>query len=162
VTTPAEYSAGTDNYYFDGTFTGEPHNGTVTYPLSAAGNRFTAIGNPYPSPINLSDFFAANSSVINTSSGIYLWRKRNNSANSSYATLSQAGYVANPQDGGVVDMTSYFSGANTYATYTIAPAQGFFVKTADAVSSGSVTFTNAMRRVSPGSSQAFFKSAPST
>ncbi|MFP9116070.1 T9SS sorting signal type C domain-containing protein [Flavobacterium sp. RHBU_3] len=158
VTTPTEYSAGTDNYYFDGVFTGTPHNGTITYDLSVQGNRFTAVGNPYPSPINLSDFFTTNNSAIDISSGIYLWRKRNNSANSSYAVLSQGGYAVNPAEGGGSEQGVFYS-TGSYTNWLISQGQGFFVKTLPSLTSASLSFTNSMRRPSPGASQGFFKSA---
>lgn len=160
TTTPEEYSAGTGNYYYDGVFTGAPHNGTVTYPLGTTGNRYTAVGNPYPSPINIVEFFSANNSVIDLSSGIYLWRKRNNSANSSYATLSLSGFVANPAEGGGANMADFFTGNNS--DWTLAPGQGFFVRTQEGLSSAVITFTNGMRTPAPGSSQGFFKSGGDT
>ncbi|MFP9113249.1 T9SS sorting signal type C domain-containing protein [Flavobacterium sp. RHBU_3] len=157
VTTPSEYANGTGNYLFDGVFTGVPHNGTITYPLSTEGNLYTAIGNPYPSPISIIDFFNANSDVMNMASGIYLWRKRNNQNNPTYATLSQAGYVANPAEGGGSDLASFFSGLNT--SWVLSQGQGFFVKTKSGVTNPQITFTNSMRRATPGASMAFFKSA---
>lgn len=160
VTTPAQYMAGTGNYNFDGVFTGVPNNGTITFPLSTAGNRYTAIGNPYPSPINVADFFAANNTVLDVSSGIYLWRKRNNSTHTSYATLSLAGFVANPAEGGGSEQAGFYQGSNT--SWTVAPGQGFIVKTPGAVTSGNATFTNSMRRGSPGASQSFFRTGTNT
>ncbi|WP_116790233.1 hypothetical protein [Flavobacterium psychrotrophum] len=41
---------------FTGTFTGTPNNGIISKSLSTDANRYTAIGNPYPSPISLEIF----------------------------------------------------------------------------------------------------------
>lgn len=150
------YIAGTASIQFNGVFTGTPNNGTITYPLSVAGNRYTAVGNPYPSPINLVDFFTQNSSAIDVSSGIYLWRKKNNSANPSYATLSQAGFVANTGTGGGSEQATYFENAS-YSSWLISQGQGFFVKTLPSLSSATLTFNNGMRRAVPGASMGFFR-----
>lgn len=157
TTTPTAYANGTGNYYFDGVFTGTPNNGTITYPLATTGNRFTAIGNPYPSPISVTAFFAANNTVMDVSSGIYLWRKRNNTTHTSYATISMAGFVANPAEGGGSEQGTFFQGSNT--SWLIAPAQGFIVKTLASATNPAITFNNAMRRATPGTTQSFFRSA---
>jgi hypothetical protein len=52
------YNTGSTALTFNGTFAGTPNNGTITIPLSTNGDRFTSIGNPYPSPISVSDFLA--------------------------------------------------------------------------------------------------------
>jgi len=158
TTTPEQYTGATGNYYFDGTFTGTPHNGNITYDLNVQSNRYTAIGNPYPSPISISDFFTANSSVIDLSSGIYLWRKRNNTTSSSYAILTQAGYVANPTVGGGAEQAAFYQ-SGSYNNWLLSEAQGFFVKTLPSLSSASITFTNSMRRGVAGTTQGFFKQA---
>lgn len=171
ITTPAEYIAGTDDYIFNGTFTGTPHNGSVQYPLNMQGGRYTAVGNPYPSPINLWDFFLgdtdavtagtqANSNAIDITSGIYLWRKRNNTVSSSYATLSLAGYVANPAPGGGQEMGDFFTG--NASGFTIAPGQGFIVRAKEDAVNPQLKFTNSMRREASGAGHAFFRSAAST
>jgi hypothetical protein len=169
ITTPAQYTAGTGNYYYNGTFTGTPNTGTITYPLYTAGNRYTAIGNPYPSPINIANFFTANSSVLDGSGAIYFWRKRNDSDSGTYATLTLADF--NPNGGGTnaanmtggQDNEQYYVNGNS-ANWTIAPGQGFIVKTAAAAPVGSlVTFTNSMRKPAPATgSQAFLKSGAGT
>ena len=158
------YYTGATPVNFVGTFTGAPNNGTVNYTLSTAGNGFNSVGNPYPSPINLAAFFAANSSSINASSGIYLWRKKNNGSNTSYATLTLAAYTANPATGGGSENSSFYvydqsTGSNNWL---IAPAQGFIVKTNATSGSPILTFTNAMRRPTPGTSQSFFRQQADT
>ncbi|MFP9112729.1 pre-peptidase C-terminal domain-containing protein [Flavobacterium sp. RHBU_3] len=151
------YAEGTASYVFTGTFNGVPNNGNVTVDLSTSAGRFTAVGNPYPSPISVADFFAANSGVLDEASPIYLWRKRNNSNATSYATLSLAGFVANPALGGGAGQAQFFTGPVN--TWTLSQGQGFFVKTKSGVATPVLRFNNSMRRQSPGTAQAFLKSA---
>jgi len=162
------YFAGTTPMPYIGNFTGTPNNGTITIPASVAANRFTAVGNPYPSPISVEAFFAANEDVLNSSSGIYFWRKKNNAAASSYATLtlaaytSNAGFAANPVAGGGAEQAVFFPAGNE-ASWLISQGQGFFIKTAPAVTSGTITFTNAMRRPAPvNGTQPFFRTGATT
>jgi fibronectin-binding autotransporter adhesin len=160
------YNEGRTPIAFTGAFTGTPHNGMVTVPASVQGNRYTAVGNPYPSPISVEDFFRANNGVINGSSGLYFWRKKNNSLASSYATLtlaaytSNAGFAANPAEGGGAEQAVFFAGSES--TWLISQGQGFFVQTAQAPTGTNVNFTNAMRRPSAGASQAFFRTGETT
>ena len=73
-----------------GSFTGVPNNGTQTIGLSniGVGQRFNAIGNPYPSTVNLAQFATDNSSKIEST--LYYWRKTNNTASPSYCTWNTA------------------------------------------------------------------------
>ncbi|MXN92535.1 hypothetical protein GR160_14995 [Flavobacterium sp. Sd200] len=164
------YNAGSASIRYPGTFTGVPHNGTITYPLSTQGSRYTATGNPYPSPIGLVEFFAANSGVIDADSGIYLWRKRNDYQVSSYATLTLLGLIANtatPFGGGNPpanytaggqDQAVYYQGSN--ANWRLAQGQGFLVRTAENQSNPVITYNNAMRKEAPASgNQGFFRTA---
>ena len=162
------YFAGTTPMAFTGNFTGTPNNGTVTIPASVDANMFTAVGNPYPSPISVEAFFAANEDVLNGSSGIYFWRKKNSAAASSYATLtlaaytSNAGFSANPIAGGGAEQAVFFPAGNE-ASWLISQGQGFFVKTAPNPTGTTITFTNAMRRAAPASGeQAFFRTGATT
>jgi len=153
------YNEGTTKITFKGTFTGVPHNGTVTKSLSIDGNGITAIGNPYPSPINVSDFFTANASALNNSSAIYFWRKKNNNAEPTYAMLTLAGYTANPAPGGGAEQAEFYAEENS-AEWTIAQGQGFFVQTAAGTLNPNATFTNSMRRAADRSGrQGFFRSS---
>ena len=155
------YNAGTESLVLEGKFTGVPNNGDITVPASVQGNRFTAVGNPYPSPISVSDFFAANSGVLDSNSAIYLWRKRNNSLVASYATLTLAGYTANTLGGGGTAQKDFYRGSNT--TWLLAQGQGFIVKTVANPVNTTITFANSMRRAVPTTgTQAFFRSAQST
>ncbi|WP_160748047.1 S-layer family protein [Flavobacterium sp. Sd200] len=165
------YNGGTIAYSYEGIFTGTPNNGTVSKTASTQGDRFTAVGNPYPSPISVVDFFTTNSGVLNETSGLYFWRKRNGAGDSSYATLTLAGYASSQEEEGYVPspveggdpagQASYYQGAEN--TWLISQGQGFIVKTKAAPSTTDITFNNAMRRPAPASgNQGFFRTASST
>lgn len=148
------YNAGTGTLTFTGSFTGAPNNGTIQRSLSTLNNRFTPVGNPYPSPINVRAFFDANASVLQTGSTLYFWRKKNNSNASSYATLSRDAYVSNHAVGGNPgeehfggdQWEAFFNSTVSPTQWIINPGQGFIVKTATGLSNPQVTFNNAMRR----------------
>lgn len=158
------YNAGTTRVVYGGIFLGEPHNGTVTIPVSTQGDRYTSIGNPYPSPISVAEFFTQNSTVLDENGAIYLWRKRNGDGTSSYATLTLAAFTAN---GGGTNSGAYTGGQNAAGYFTgnsnnwvLAPGQGFLVQTrTDAPPQPNITFTNSMRRVVPAAGQAFLRAA---
>ncbi len=162
----AGYNAGATTYPFEGIFTGVPNNGTITKALNTQASRFTGIGNPYPSPINVHDFFTTNTSVLQPGSAIYFWRKKNNSNASSYATLTWDVYTYNHAIGGNagegqyggLQWDSYFNTGNP-ANWTINTGQGFLVKTSStATGSPQVTFNAAMRRGNVHGNQ-FFKTS---
>ncbi|MEK8180417.1 hypothetical protein WMW71_08685, partial [Flavobacterium buctense] len=73
---------------WNGQFTGTANNGTQNITISNSGDRFNSVGNPYPSPISISQFATDNSSNIETS--IYFWRKTNNSFSPSYCSWNTA------------------------------------------------------------------------
>ncbi|RZJ64580.1 MAG: hypothetical protein EOO45_18685, partial [Flavobacterium sp.] len=83
---PAQgYVEGTTAINFDGKFTGVPYSGDIAVPLTAGAQGFNAIGNPYPSPVSIQAFFAANQGLNGT---IYFWRKTNGANASAYATAT--------------------------------------------------------------------------
>lgn len=113
---------------WQGSFVGKPNSGDLTIALSNAGNGYNAVGNPYPSPINIETFLDDNSSLID--GDLYFWRKTNNALGSAYVTYS----------GG-----AFSDGPHTYDN--IQPGQGFFVK---ANSAGNLQFNNLQREVNSG------------
>jgi trimeric autotransporter adhesin len=122
-----------------------PTNGTVTFPLVYENDSksYNAVGNPYPSPINVSDFIDAN--ISNIEGTLWFWRKTNDPSKSSYTTLTKFAYVANAAPGGENDFAVDPHGImNT--------GQGFIVK---AKSAGNIVFTNKMRKAN--SSDQFFR-----
>ncbi|MXN90793.1 T9SS sorting signal type C domain-containing protein [Flavobacterium sp. Sd200] len=141
------YNEGTAPITFTGNFTGVANNGYITTPASTQGDRYTAIGNPYPSPLNLNDFFDYNSYVIDTQSGLYFWRKRNNTIQSSYATLTLAAFTANGSLYGGSEQAGFYTGDSE--NWLISQGQGFIVKTNDLAEYTQITFTNSMRRPAP-------------
>jgi len=158
VDNTAGYNEGTTPIAFAGKFTGIPNNGVVTIAASTQGNRYTAVGNPYASPISVADFYSVNAGTIDSNSAIYFWRKKNNIAVSTYAILTLAGYTANAQTGGGQDQATYFTGDNT--TWLLSQGQGFLVKTAASPKASVITFTNSMRRSAPANGkEGFLRSA---
>jgi|GEM_PF-1171101 len=127
-----------------GTFTGTPNNGDVSYPLVYQNESigYNAVGNPYPSPISVAAFIDANSDNIEGT--LWIWRKTNDWTQTSYSTVTKAGYTANAAPGGsstdndlVADPYSILPDIGALNT-----AQGFIVK---AKSSNSLVFRNSMR-----------------
>jgi predicted outer membrane repeat protein len=152
----AGYSTGETAVTFNGHFTGTPNNGTISIPLSTDNNRYSAVGNPYASPVSISAFFAANSSALQNGSALYFWRKRNNGEASSYATITLSGFVANPAVGGGSNQAQYFTGPSS--NWVLSPGQGFLVQSNSNAVSPVLVFNNTMRR-GAASSQAFLRQA---
>ncbi len=133
ATTPAVWT---------GTFTGVPNNGTKTFTLAtnaANGYNYNLVGNPYPSAISASNFYAANASKIGGTLYFYAHTLTMNASGifptgTNYATWTGLGGAA--------------ATAGDGHTPAVAPngiiqvGQGFIVR---ATASGDVTFTNAMR-----------------
>ena len=124
IRAPNNWAASTPTT-FNGVFTGVPNNGTITLSGLTA-DTFYAIGNPYPSTISANLFISGNS----TGGTLYFWRKTNNASNSSYATYTTAGGVANSGGSSAIVPDG-----------TIQVGQGFIVKTG----ASTLSFTNAMR-----------------
>lgn len=127
IRAPNTLVAGATAAPYSGTFTGVPNNGTINV-TGLTSSKFYAVGNPYPSTISANLFLSGNT----TDGTFYFWRKTNNSANTSYATYTTAGGVAN--SGG---------GSSVTPDGTIQVGQGFIVKTG--ASSTALNFTNSMR-----------------
>lgn len=126
---------------YEGSFTGTPNNGAVRVPLNyvSESQAYNAVGNPYPSPICVTDFIDAN--VDNIEGTIYMWRKTNDYTQSSYWTVNKTGAVANAAPGGTNDLV-----ASPFAIDSkglLNTAQGFIVK---AKNKNELVFKNNMRR----------------
>lgn len=139
----------TSELIFNGAFTGNLNNGTVSVPLygnvAGTSSGLTLVGNPYPAPIKISTFLDGNLQITNT---LYFWRKKGSNTDTSnsksgYATLSGAG------------MVSAEPALNGQLLTHIKAGQGFFVKT-NAATPANLVFTNIMRE---SASTFFFKSA---
>ncbi len=146
-TNAAAYQAGSYSLAFDGAFTGTPHNGNVTAALSTTGDLYSAIGNPYPSPVSITNFFEAANGLLDPSSALYLWSEAEGATG--YTMVTSTSFVSNNPGSGTA---TAFSG--NPSSWNIAPAQGFMVL-ADGQASQFI-FTNGMRR-NATASQAFFK-----
>lgn len=127
-----QYQQGTTTMVYNGQFEGVPNNGDISIPLSAAGNGFNLVGNPYPSPVSIAALRAANQDVIDGT--IWVWRKKNASTNSAYCTVNSVGiYTGNgepeQEDPGNIIRTG----------------QGFIVKLKPGYTSTNLVFNNGMR-----------------
>lgn len=152
------YNAGTTRIIFPAAFIGTINNGNIRVPLSFEGTGYNAVGNPYPSPINVQDFITEN--INNIEGTIWIWRKTNDHTVSSYSTVNLTGYVANNALGG--GGTSGADGNDLIADpYAIDPkgclntAQGFIVKAKSA--NKDLVFRNNMRLQTH--SNTFFRTA---
>ena len=133
ATTPAVWT---------GTFTGVPNNGTKTFTLAtnaANGYNYNLVGNPYPSAISASNFYAANASKIGGTLYFYAHTLTMNSSGvfptgTNYATWTGLGGTAATEGDGHTPAVA--------PNGIIQVGQGFIVR---ATASGDVTFTNAMR-----------------
>jgi hypothetical protein len=122
---------------WEGNFIGTPNSGDITFGLSTAGTGFNAVGNPYPSPINIATFLADNTSVI--AGNLYFWRKTNAATGSAYVTFSGSTFSSGPQ-----------------TNNTIQPGQGFIV---GATAASNLSFNNLQRVADNG---VFFRNANTT
>lgn len=115
---------------WNGSFTGVPHNGY--YPIAmtndGAGKRYNLIGNPYPSPISMTQFVLDNNTKITGT--LYFWRKTNGTG-TAYCTWTNGTFVTN----------SNTQTANPNGI--IQTGQGFFVEAIN--SAASIQFNNTQR-----------------
>lgn len=83
---------------WQGEFNGIPHNGTYTHTMTNAGvgQSFNLVGNPYPSPIDMTTFVMDNSAAITGT--LYFWRKTNNAVSPSYCSWTAGTFVDNGED----------------------------------------------------------------
>lgn len=147
---PAFQNAGIPGTPWTGTFEGVPHNGDVNITVvpfsNPAGEEndvrgYNAIGNPYPSSINIADFYAANINNMGSNTSLYFWRKKNNAQASSYASLTLAGYIVNAALGGD-SSNGVFNDPDNSDQWVINSGQGFVVQ----AETNTISFNNGMRR----------------
>lgn len=137
---PAEGQEQPEGTRWQAEYTGKPRSGDINVPVTHALNGFNAVGNPYPSPINIHAFYDANVGTINAGSALYFWRKKNDAATGSYARVTKMMYTRNITNDFGDTGTDFFTGQPS--TWVINPGQGFIVKVEQA---GNVHFDNAMR-----------------
>ena len=116
-----------------GTFTGVPNNGPYNVTISSAGNRYNMVGNPYPSPINLTTFSTVNSA--NFTGTIWFWRKENSIVTQGVWSTWNAGTFVLASDPGTSGLTITDNVARN--------GQGFLIKGNSGITT--LSFTNAMR-----------------
>jgi hypothetical protein len=132
-------------------FTGVANDATITYGVTTStnimsslspGTRFNLLGNPYPSAISANGFINVNgpSGTGRIAGVIYFWDD-DFSGGSGYTT----------GDYGVWSTVGSVGGGGNTPNGFISTGQGFHV---DAISSGNITFTNAMRG---GTNSQFFR-----
>lgn len=135
-----DYNAGIQRMIYNGVYKGKPNNGTISVAVNTGGNGYNAIGNPYPSPISISQFFAENGN--NTDGTIYVWRKKNATEGSAYCTITADGeYNGNLQP----------EAENPNGL--LQTGQGFIVKAL-----GPIVFNNNMRQTVTVVDSSFFRS----
>ncbi|AWH83628.1 hypothetical protein HYN59_00190 [Flavobacterium album] len=142
-THPAFVNNETPGTSWHGAFVGTPNNGdvnvAVTPQQSGVSQGYNAVGNPYPSPVNIYAFYAANTGTIADASALYFWRKKNDAATSYYARVTKLAYTANTGNAWGDAGGTAFNGAPN--TWVINPGQGFIVQ----ATGSTVHFNNAMR-----------------
>jgi hypothetical protein len=128
---------------FPGVFTGVPNNGTVTYTMTvgAPGFNFNLVGNPYPSPISMTQFVSDNSTKI--TGALYFWRKTNGAPGGSYCTWNNGTFISN-------NNSQSFDPNGIIQT-----GQGFFVEASSAQTA--LIFNNGQRL--PNTSGQFFRTS---
>ena len=116
---------------YPGVFTGTPNNGTIPVALAnnGVGFRFNLVGNPYPSPISMTQLVSDNSA--NITGTLYFWRKRNGPTGGAYCTWNNGIFITN-NNAQVVNPQGI-----------IQTGQGFFVEARNAATS--MTFNNGQR-----------------
>jgi len=141
---------------FMGTFVGEGHNGNINVTLNneGVGQRFNAVGNPYPSSLDIATFLSVNGPAAlggndAITGSMWFWRKTNNPLNSSYCVYNGASniYTSNGEANAV--------SSNGAFERILGVGQGFILEAAG--SSTEIQFTNTMR-IGNNSGQ-FFRTA---
>lgn len=139
---------------FNGQFTGVPNNGPISAPILIGAAAENLIGNPYPSAIDIDNFFDLNGTVSGSGvieKTIYLWTHNtmitaNVYVNSDYAVYNSLGGVG----------TTGAPGANNaLPNGNVASGQSFFIK---GLTAGTAIFNNSMRIT--GNNNQFYR--PST
>jgi autotransporter-associated beta strand protein len=149
------YNHPTSPTVYNGIFTGVANNGPISATVSTALNGFNAVGNPYPSRLNVHNFIDGNANITGP---LYLWRKTNTTGvSNSYATLTKTAYVANGSAGGDTGAGFFPTGSGQEQNWVLNIGQGFIVK---ATSGSTVSFTNSMRRSS--NANQFFRNSQTT
>ncbi|QYJ69223.1 Ig-like domain-containing protein [Flavobacterium litorale] len=132
---------------YNGEFEGTPNNGNVRVAMehSNGDQSYNIVGNPYPSPINITKFIDGNIDTIDGT--IWVWRKTNDATKTTYCVMNKLGYVANdaPGGGGVNGDGGNDLIADPFSIIeegVLNTGQGFFVR---ALNDNDLVFRNNMR-----------------
>lgn len=119
-------------------FEGVPNTGNISIPLTYANQdlNYNAVGNPYPSPISIKALIDTNQDVIDGT--VWLWRKTQDAAKSSYITVTKLGYQAND----VMNINNPNDPYYAHPDGIINTGQGFMVRSKN---NQELIFNNAMR-----------------
>ena len=137
-------------------FVGVPNNGQVTHAVTGSDetNKWSFLGNPYPSAIDAEKFLDANTEILGGT--LYFWTHNTNASNGgsgSFYIYNSADYASWNGTGSTATSTDAGENPNFNApSGNITSGQSFFVK---AIASGTAVFTNAMRVI--GDNNQFFK-----
>lgn len=124
------------------TFVGVPNNGGFTTALSLDTHRFNLVGNPYPSPMDLSAFYSINSA--NIESTVYFWdNTSNNITTQSGSTTTNLGYATANISGSTTWTPADNSQLPIYSGNNIKIGQGFIVKAK--LNANDLAFNNTVR-----------------
>ena len=135
-------------------FTGQPNNGMITIPIDNSGDGWNLIGNPYPSALDIEEFYRNpnNQSILDGT--IYLWTHNTEIALSGTSyNYSKSDYASYNMTGG----TGTTGGNVSTPEGKVASGQPFFIK---GLASGNAVFNNSMRVRQGGLNNQFFKPAP--
>lgn len=130
---------------WNGSYTGVPNNGDIPFTMinGGSGQRFNLVGNPYPSPISMTQFVSDNSTRITGT--LYFWRETNlNTSNNAYCSWAGGTFTTNSE-------AQVFNPNGIVRT-----GQGFFVEASGAATT--LDFRNGQR--SSDNSNQFFRSNP--
>ncbi|GAL71517.1 T9SS type A sorting domain-containing protein [Jejuia pallidilutea] len=131
-------------------FTGNFNTGTITAPIyynSATGENWNLIGNPYPSALDLNQFFGTNTNVLEGAA--YFWSQETPPVNGEFSGTDYIPFNATGSVSTSPDINKMFNGY-------VPSAQSFFIASN---ASGNAIFTNAMRMADATSNSQFFKAA---
>lgn len=147
------YANGTfDGGVFQGVFKGKANSGDINVPILGTSGSSNLIGNPYSSPVSVTEFMKVNSGKID--GNFYFWTHKNRVSN----TPNQNGtYSYNSQDYAVYNKTGGVatSPIAKKPDGNIAAGQGFFVNTT--TTGGNIVFKNSMRVTGNTSNTDFFR-----
>ncbi|GGI56474.1 hypothetical protein GCM10011444_07830 [Winogradskyella haliclonae] len=148
------------SYVFEGAY----NTGDITYPVfndPTNGLHWNLIGNPYPSAIDIDEFFAQNGTVAPGNNTVYevlyMWSQVNpvDAANPGNEVLNynQNDYIT------VNTLGEAGNGTTAAPSRQVPSGQAFFIPSA---SSGNVVFTNSMRVSGNNANDEFFRTSNSS